>query len=198
MTDWLLALVPQYGLWLLFAVTYLSCLALPLPSSLLMLTAGGFVAAGDLDLLPVMLVALGGAILGDQTGYLLGRHGGGTWLARIQHDPARARLVSRATGFIDRRGDTGIFLSRWLFSALGPYANFAAGAVGFAWLRFTLFGAAGEAVWVGLYIGLGNYFAGNLQAASDMLGSILGILASGTVMVVLGLWLLALARRRVT
>ena len=41
MTDWLLALVPQYGLWLLFFVTLFSCLALPLPASIMMLTAGG-------------------------------------------------------------------------------------------------------------------------------------------------------------
>ena len=50
MTDWLLALVPQYGLLLLAATTFLSCLALPLPASILMLTAGGFAAAGDLVL----------------------------------------------------------------------------------------------------------------------------------------------------
>ena len=29
MTDWLLALVPTYGLWLLAAATFLSCLAIP-------------------------------------------------------------------------------------------------------------------------------------------------------------------------
>ena len=46
MTDWLLALVPQYGLWLLAATTFCSCLALPFPASILMMTAGGFVAAG--------------------------------------------------------------------------------------------------------------------------------------------------------
>ena len=51
MTDWLLALVPQYGLWLLAATTFFSCLALPFPASIMMLTAGGFVAAGDLALL---------------------------------------------------------------------------------------------------------------------------------------------------
>jgi membrane-associated protein len=36
MTDWLLALVPQYGLWLLAATTFFSCLALPFPASILM------------------------------------------------------------------------------------------------------------------------------------------------------------------
>ena len=41
MTDALLGMIPHYGAWLLFAVTFLSCLAVPIPSSLLMMTAGG-------------------------------------------------------------------------------------------------------------------------------------------------------------
>ena len=62
MTDWLLALVPQYGLWLLFFVTLFSCLALPLPASIMMLTAGGFAAAGDFLLWQAVLAALAGAL----------------------------------------------------------------------------------------------------------------------------------------
>ena len=72
MTDWLLALVPQYGVWLLVACTFLSCLGLPIPASILMLTAGGFVAAGDLSLTGNVAAALGGAVAGDQAGYFGG------------------------------------------------------------------------------------------------------------------------------
>ena len=68
MTDWLLALVPQYGLWLLAVTTLLSCLALPLPASILMLSAGGFAASDDLILWEVVGAALAGAIAGDQIG----------------------------------------------------------------------------------------------------------------------------------
>ena len=75
MTDWLLAAVPGYGPWLVAAVTFLSCLALPVPASLLMLAAGGFAAAGDLALWQVAGGALAGAVAGDQAG-LLGGAGG--------------------------------------------------------------------------------------------------------------------------
>ena len=34
MTEWLLALVPTYGAWLLAGVTFLSALALPVPCSI--------------------------------------------------------------------------------------------------------------------------------------------------------------------
>lgn len=191
MTGWLLALVPTYGLWLLALVTFLACLALPVPCSLLMLTAGGFAATGDLVLWQVVTSALGGAVAGDQLGYRIGARGGHPLLRRLGATPSRARLVARARDQMERRGAVGIFLSRWLFSAVGPWANFVAGAITYPWARFTLWAVVGEAVWVGLYCGLGFAFAENLQAASDLAGSVLGITAGVAAMLGFGWWLMA-------
>lgn len=196
MTETLLGLVPQYGLWLIGVTTFLSCLALPVPSSLMMLTAGGFAAAGDLTLWQVAAAALGGAILGDQTGFQIGRMGGERLLARLSRDPRHGRILDRAIEVVRQRASIGVFLTRWLFSPLGPYANFAGGAIGFDWRRFTLAAALGEAVWVVLYVGTGYVFTGNLEAASDMLGSVIGLLAAGAVTFGLGLWLRAALRHR--
>lgn len=189
MTESLLSLIPVYGLWLVAAITFLSCLALPVPSSLIMLAAGSFVASGDLALLPTLAAAFLGAALGDQAGFALGRKGGRALLRRLRAKPARGPLIDRAEALMVRRGALGVFLSRWLFSPLGPWINFAAGATGLAWLRFTLAGLAGEAVWVGLYVGTGVFFAGHITAASQLLGSSLGVIAAGTATVALGLWL---------
>ena len=195
MTDWLLSLVPVYGLWLIGAATFLSCLAIPMPSSIIMLAAGGFVASGDLALVPVLGAALGGAVLGDQAGYGLGRVGGGPLVARLSRAPARAALIARARRLIAERGGLAVFLSRWLFSPLGPYVNLLAGSMGQPRVRFTLWGVAGEMVWCGLYVMTGQAFGGNLSAAADMLGSVLGLVASGTATALLGYGLWFLARR---
>ncbi len=189
MTDWLLALVPQYGLWLLAATTFLSCLALPFPASILMLTAGGFVAAGDLAMVPTFAAAAGGGIAGDQLGYWAGRGFGARLLARLRRDAARDKLLAEAVAIMDRRGVVAVFLTRWLFSPLGPWVNLTAGSTGYGWHKFTLSGVAGEAVWAGLYVGAGYAFAGNVEAASGMLGSALGVIAGGGGVVVLGYWL---------
>lgn len=190
MTAWLLGLVPQYGLWLLAATTFLSCLALPFPASILMMTAGGFVAAGDLALLPTFAAAAAGGIAGDQLGFWAGRRVGAPLLTRLRRDPARDKLLARAVRMMDRRGIIAVFLTRWLFSPLGPWVNLTAGSTGYRWHRFTVAGVAGEAVWSGLYVGMGYGFAGNIEAASDMLGSALGLLASAAAALILGLWLL--------
>lgn len=191
MTDWLLGLVPQYGAWLLFLSTFLSCLALPIPASLLMLAAGGFVAAGDLSMLGSAGAALAGAVAGDQTGYFAGRLGGAGLVGRLGE---RAAPVAKATDLLARKGGLAVFLSRWLVSALGPYVNVVAGAAGQGWGRFTLWGVAGEAVWVGVYVGVGWSVAGNLSAASSMAVDVLGFLAAGAVALGALVWLVMALR----
>ena len=189
MTEWLLELVPQYGLWLLAVTTFCSCLALPFPASILMLTAGGFVAAGDLELVPTILAAALGGVAGDQVGFWAGRKIGGPLLLRVRQDPARDKLMERAVKMLETKGVFAVFLSRWLFSPLGPWVNLITGSTGYGWHRFTIAGIAGEAVWAGLYVGMGYSFGGNIAAASDMLGSVLGMLAGGAAVVILGMWL---------
>lgn len=191
MTDWLLSLVPQYGLWLLGAATFASCLAVPLPTSTLLLAAGGFVAVGDLSLVSVVLVALGGAVAGDQVGYF-----GARWFGApvIESWGKRAPPLARATDLLAKKGGAAVFFSRWLMSALGPYVNLAAGAAGQPWRRFTLWGVLGEVVWVAIYLGAGLGLIGNLEAASDMAVSLLGFVTAGAVLLGMGAWLLATVR----
>ncbi|MEE4117545.1 MAG: VTT domain-containing protein [Paracoccaceae bacterium] len=195
MTETLLALVPVYGLGLVAVATFLSCLALPVPSSLVMLAAGGFAAAGDLVLWQVAGAALVGAVAGDQVGYRLGRVGGRLFAGRSL-SPARARLMGQAADYLRTRGATAVFLSRWLFSPLGPYVNFAGGAAGLPLGAFTRAGVAGEAVWVALYVGLGAVFADDLLALADILGNASGLLAALAVTVALIFWLRAALRHR--
>ena len=96
MSDWFLAAVGSWGIPALALATFLSCLAVPLPSSMMMLAAGAFAASGDLVLWQVMAAALTGALIGDQLGYAAGRLGGPSLVARLSRAPQRATLVRRA------------------------------------------------------------------------------------------------------
>jgi membrane protein DedA with SNARE-associated domain len=189
-TDTLYALVPHYGAWVIFAVTFLSCLAVPFPASLVMLAAGAFVASGDLSGVRVVAGALGGAVLGDQVGYLLGRVGGRWLIGRLSRRPGAAAWLARAEARMDARAGRTIFLSRWLVSALGPYVNLAAGAARVGWGRFTLAAVLGEAVWVALYVGLGFFFASRIDDIGATLPSVLAALGAAAVAAMLGraLW----------
>ncbi|MGO4854994.1 DedA family protein [Phaeovulum sp. W22_SRMD_FR3] len=186
MTEILLQLLPVWGPWLVGLTTLLSCMMVPVPASMVMLAAGAFIGTGDLDLVTTGGAALAGALAGDQVGFW-----GGRLLRRLLPAPgsARGRLVSRAQRELEERGVLAVFLSRWLFSPLGPWVNLVAGATGFALTPFLAAGIAGEVVWVSLYTGLGITFGSNLEAATELASSTLGLLAALAAALALGRWI---------
>ena len=195
MTDSILELATTYGLPFLALITGLSCLALPVPVSIVMMLSGSFVATGDFELWEVFGAAYSAALAGDQVGFLIGRAGGTPILGWISRNPARASLIEKAKAQIDSKGWVAVFLTRWLFSPLGPYVNFIGGAAAMNWLKFTIPGAAGELVWVTLYVGMGYFFSSNISAIADLASSASGFLAAGAVAVFLGWRLLVVLRK---
>ena len=196
MSDIVLALVVDYGVPIVFCVTFLSCLALPLPSSLLMLAAGGFAATGDLSLVAVVLAAFCGAILGDNSGYWIARRLGTRVENWLSAEPKRAKLRDKCVLILDNRGGPAVFLTCWLFAPLGPSMNYVCGMSKFHWPRFVVWGMAGEVVWVSLYVGLGFTFADSVSSLSSVLSNASGFVTAFAVVIGLGWWLLRAVRAR--
>ena len=120
MTEIALTLIADYGVIVLFCVTFLSCLALPVPSSLLMLASSSFAATGDLALGSVALAAFCGAVLGDNMGYLIARLSGDRmtdWLAR---NPKRAALRTKGQIFMIKWGGSSVFFLAGLWPHWAP------------------------------------------------------------------------------
>lgn len=195
MIERIFELVSTYGAFLIFTSTFLSCLFLPIPSSLLMLAGGAFVASEDLALEQVVIGAYAGAVLGDQVGYRMGRLYGDRVIAWLSRKPARAKVVARGQGAIDRYGGVAVFFSTWAIAQLGPCVNVIAGAAKLNAWRFTLWDAAGEVLWVTIYVGTGYLFASQIEAAIEIMSDVSGFIAAGAVTLVLGLWLRAVVRR---
>jgi len=189
MSETIFILVTTYGAGVIFASAYLSCLAIPIPTSLIMLAGGAFVATGDLEPVTVASSALAGAILGDQSGYLIGRSGGSPLAERLARSPARRKVLDRARAIVDRRGTAGVFLSTWLFAPLGPWVNVIAGTARLGWMRFTVADTAGEVVWVTIYVGLGYSFAERIESVSQIMGNVVGIVAGLGLMAAAALWI---------
>lgn len=187
MSDTLLSLLPQYGAPILGVITLLSCLALPVPASLVMMAAGGFMAAGDLSAIATLAFPYAGALLGDQIGFHLGK-GSSAVITRIETRKTRqARALAHATRLTREHGIWAVFLSRWLLSPLGPYVNFAAGAARLRWLHFTTGSLLGEAIWVTGYISIGAGAGQTLILYWPLISDGLGILAALAVAALLGL-----------
>ena len=183
MTEFFFGLVASWGLVIIALSAYFSCLAVPVPTSAVMLAGVAFAAAGDLVLWQVCAVAYGAALAGDQTGFQLGRLGGSWLTKRIGTMPKRAALYARAQKTIEDWGSMAVFFSTWAVAPLGPWVNFAAGAAGFGLWRFTILDALGEAVWVSIYVALGYSFASNLDALAALVADWGGLLTAVVVAV---------------
>lgn len=186
MPEQLIAIVQDYGALGLAAILMASCVGLPIPSSLVMMALGSFIQHEDMDILPYFLIGFGGAVAGDQAGYMIGRLGSGL-LEQGSGGPAwLATSLARAAAFQNHWSDLGIFLSRWLLSPLGPWVNLYSGLTHYSWVRFSLLVIAGEFVWVSVYLGLGMLFSSSVAALADILRSLTWFLVTGTVAIALG------------
>jgi membrane-associated protein len=184
--EQLIAIVQDYGALGLAAILMASCVGLPIPSSLVMMALGSFIQHEDMDILPYFLIGFGGAVAGDQAGYMIGRLGSGL-LEQGSGGPAwLATSLARAAAFQNHWSDLGIFLSRWLLSPLGPWVNLYSGLTHYSWVRFSFLVIAGEFVWVSVYLGAGMLFSSSVAALADILGSLTWFLVTGTVAIALG------------
>jgi len=183
-TDTILALVPQYGLWLVFGSVALSCLAVPLPSSVVVMTAGGFAASGDLAFWQVAATAFGAFFVGDQTAFHIGRRAGPDILDTLRRRKKLVAPIDKAEALFHKSGSIAVFASRTVLSPIGPYVSYICGSFKYRWLLFTLAAVPGAAFWAVAYSLLGYGVADQLSQYADLLSN--GLMAIGALAVVAG------------
>ncbi len=170
-TEALLSLVPLYGLFLIGSVVVLTCLAVPLPASMLVMASGGFAAAGDLILWQVIVVAFTAFVIGDQLAFTIARWGGARLSTRLRNSRRRAVMIDRAEGLVDRWGALAVVASRTILSPLGPTVSYICGGMGLDRLRFSVASVLGAALWSAGYPLLGYGFAERIDDIGEVLVS---------------------------
>lgn len=173
LTDWLLALVPDYGLYIITSIVLIAALGIPLPSSVIALTSGGLAATGDFALTQVLLAIFSAYVAGDQIAYTLGGFAKPEWLERFRASRRLGALVRRSEALYDRHGLLAILLSRTVVSPTGPYMAYFCGIRKMKRTRFTVMALIGAAIWTTTYVMLGYLFAGNLPQMSNLVASFL-------------------------
>jgi len=157
---WVQHILANYGYAAIFIVVMLESAGVPLPGETILVGAAAF--AGNRhswDIRYVITAAAGGAIVGDNIGFWLGREFGTPLLARwgylIGLDE-RKRNLGRY--LFARHGGKIVFFGRFV-ALLRAFAALLAGANGLRPLRFLIFNAAGGIVWATVF-GLGGFVLG--------------------------------------
>ncbi len=168
--------------YLLPAIIGLESMGVPSPGETALVLAAILASQGKLQIWLVILIGVASAIVGDNTGYLLGRRFGREVLtARGPLHRHRERAIAAGDRFFERHGPKAVFVARWI--ALVRFAAaWLAGINRMPFREFFFWNALGGITW-GVTYGLAGYFggraAGNVLSQFGVIGAI--VLAAAVV-----------------
>jgi membrane protein DedA with SNARE-associated domain len=168
--------------YLLPAIIGLESMGVPSPGETALVLAAVLASQGKLQVWLVIVIGVASAIVGDNLGYLLGRHLG----REVLESPGplrrrRVEVIKAGDGFFQRHGPKAVFFARWI--ALVRFAAaWLAGINRMPFRQFFFWNALGGITW-GVTYGLVGYFAGSAAATAISNFGIYAFVAFGALFV---------------
>ena len=131
-----------------------------LPGDSLLITAGLFAARGDFDILTLNLTLIVAAILGDATGYWIGKRTGRALYDRPDSFFFRREHLRISHDFYERHGGKTLVFARFM-PIVRTFAPVVAGVADMGYRRFATYNVVGGVTWVASMT-LGGYLLGSL------------------------------------
>lgn len=167
--NFLLHLIEQYGLWLVFANVLLEQLGLPLPAYPTLIITGALINRGDYSALALLATAVTGAVISDLLWYRAGTHYGRkvlTTLCRISLSPDSC--VNQTESIYLRWGAPSLIVAKFI-PGFASVASALAGTIGTRRANFIFFDAIGAALWAGVALFLGSLFSNAIDELLNVL-----------------------------
>jgi membrane protein DedA with SNARE-associated domain len=142
----------------------------PVPGEVMLIAAAVFAGcaecsssegliAGNMNIALVFLVAVLGAVIGDNIGFAVGHFGDRPLAERFgRYVFLTPERLDRAEEFFNTHGGKVVTVARFI-EGLRQINGLLAGIAGMHWLKFLGYNALGAVLWVGTWAGLG-YLAG--------------------------------------
>jgi membrane-associated protein len=118
-----------------------------LPGDSLLFTIGAVAGAGQLDIVPICALLVTASILGDQSGYLLGRRTGPAVFSRKDSRWFKQEYVTRTQHFYEKHGGKTLIYAKFV-PIVRTFAPFMAGVGRMQYTRFLSFNVFGGLGWV--------------------------------------------------
>jgi membrane-associated protein len=183
---------PSLGYAAVFAFIAIETMGIPVPGETALIAAALLAHDGQLEIVPLLVVASAAAIIGDNVGFTIGRHGGRRLFERPGPFHAhRLRVLELGEPFFARHGPKAVFLGRWV-SGLRIASSWLAGMNRMSWPTFLFWNALGGIAWA-CSVGLAVYAAGDVAERVFIAG---GPIAAGLIVIALAALLVSRGRRR--
>lgn len=167
--NFLVHLIEQYGLALVFLNVLLEQAGAPIPAYPTLVITGALAAHGDYSAPALLLTAVGAALLADCGWYLTGRRYGRkvlTTLCRISLSPDSC--VRQTESIYARWGAPSLMVAKFI-PGFASVASALAGTLGTRRASFIFFDGVGAALWAGSAIYLGSLFSSTVD---ELLGAL--------------------------
>lgn len=160
-------LLDRYGYLAVAVLVLVEDFGVPAPGETVLIAAAVYAGATRLNIIAVATLGFAAAVVGDNIGYTIGRYGGRALVQRFGRyvllTPTR---LARAEAFVTRHGGAIVTFARFI-EGLRQANGIVAGITGMPWRRFLGFNALGAALWVGLWVSLGDLAGTHLAAIYD-------------------------------
>lgn len=163
-------LTDEFGLWiyiLIFFVIFMETgvVVMPfLPGDSLLFAAGALASLGNLNILPLYLIILIAAIVGDSVNYWIGHYIGPKAFSFNSRFLKKENLI-KTQAFYEKHGPKAIVLSRFV-PLMRTLAPFVAGIGKMDYSQFMRYNLIGGFIWVTLFTFAG-YFFGNMPVVKE-------------------------------
>ncbi len=146
-----------------------------LPGDSFLFTIGVVAGAADMDLRLVIPVLASAGILGDSTGYLLGRHTGPRIFSRPDSRLFKREHLLRSKAFYEKYGGRTIVYAKFV-PIIRTFAPFLAGVSEMRYVRFLTYSVTGVTLWVNAVVLLGHLLGGIAIVRQHFEKAILGVI----------------------
>jgi len=154
-------LAHHYGYWAVFAGIAIENTGIPIPGETITIVGGFLAGSGELNYWLVLIIAIAGAVTGDNCGYWIGRIGGWQLLVklanffRIDEDD-----LNKAKTKFTENAAKAVFFGRFI-TLLRIFAGPIAGIVEMPYLKFLWYNFAGATAWATIMVTI-SYFVGRI------------------------------------
>ena len=172
-TEWISGAWWSYPL--IFAVSMIDAFFPVVPSESVVITAGNLASSGDLRLLGVIAAAAGGAIVGDNISYAIGKYAGEHTVKRLFRSDKARRGFEWAEQQLERRGFYIIVIARFIPGGRTAVTFSSGYTHAMPWRRFIVADVCAGLIW-GTYAAMLGYIGGKTFEDQPWKGLFLGFL----------------------
>lgn len=175
-------LISQYGYLAVGLLILIEDFGVPAPGETVLIATAFFAGFGHLNIWLVVLIAILGAVIGDNIGFAIGHFGGRPLAERFgKYIFLTEKRLDTAEEFFSRNGGKVVVVARFI-EGLRQLNGIIAGISGMRWRSFLLFNTIGATLWVAVWASVG-YFGGSYISQIYRYGTLLG--AAAAILVIL-------------